>query len=305
MMRALAIALLTATASCGGGNSAPTLPDTPARPVYQVPVGLSPLLTSMYQQLPTVIASSLADLQRDLPNNQHIASYISAKIAMLQRPTLAVEIADGRMFAEVTSINEGSIAIATLFPEERMRAEAMQTLTVLQQSLPILERFLDTSFPTASIRVWYGFKVGNSGGGGTISSEDRTSYDERTPVSRLPFESILCHELAHSYIGNEILTQFLELYTYNRLHGSTPDLTTWSFTRGYAGPSDANRDVALVLDVYQLLGHDAMARAYKAAYALRPPYGSPLSPAVRQAFVDQAPEELKALVETKLSRITF
>ena len=230
-----------------------------------------------------------------------------AKIALLQRPTLAVEIADGRMFAErtATSVDERRIEIATLFPEERMRGEAMQTILIVGEGLPILEQFLDTPFPSSSIRVWYGFEVGNSGGGGSIFSEDRTSYEARTSAARLPFESILCHELAHSYIGNEILTQFLELYAYNRLHGSTQDLSTWTFTRGYTGMGDHNRDVALVLDVYQMLGHDAMARAYKAAFALRPQYGQPLSAPVRQVFVDQAPTHLKSTIDDKLSRITF
>ena len=303
--RSTAAIPLLLLAACGG-TPAPTQPNAPP-PVFQVPTGVSVLVASMYQQLPSYIAGALADSQADLPRNQHIASFINAKIALLQRPTLAVEIADGRMFAErtATSIDERRIEIATLFAEERMRGEAMQTIQVVGEALPILERFLDTRFPASSVRVWYGFKVGHSGGGATISSEDRTSYEARTPASRLPHDSILGHELAHSYIGNEILNQFLELYVYNRLHGSGPDLSTWSFTRGYTGPSDANRDVALVLDVYQMLGHDAMARAYKAAYGLRPPYGQPLSAAVRQAFVEQAPQQFKATVDAKLSLITF
>ena len=259
----------------------------------------------MYQQLPTYIAATLAAQQQNLPGNPHIASFINAKITLLRRPALAVEIAEGRMFAEVSarSTDERSIAVATLFPEEHMRGDAMQALTILQESLPVLERFLDTPFPGASLRVWYGFKVGNSGGNGVIDNEDRTSYEARNVP--LPYEASLHHELAHSYIGNEILTQFLELYAYNRLRGSTPDLSTWLFTRGYTGMRDDNRDVALVLDVYQMLGHDAMSRAYKAAYALRPPYGEPLSAAVRQVFVDQAPASLKNSVDDKLSRITF
>jgi hypothetical protein len=307
MKRLLPAIVLSCATACGGGNSTPTQPNNPAPPLFQIPNGVSALVASMYEQLSAQIATALAENQANLLLNPQNASFITAKIALLQRPTLAVEIAEGRMFADnrATSIDERPIELAALFAEERMRVEAMHTLTVLQQSLPILERFLDTPFPASSIRVWYGFKVGNSGGGGSIYSEDRTSYEARTPASRLPFESILCHELAHSYLGNEILTQFLELYTYNRLHGSTPDLATWTFTRGYAGPGDANRDVALVLDVYQMLGHDAMARAYKAAYALRPPYGQPLSAAVRQVFVDQAPEQYKGAVDTKLSRITF
>ena len=298
---------LSATA-CGGGAT-PTQPNNPSPPppVFQIPAGVSALVASMYQQLTGYIANALAENQQNLPNNPQNASFINAKIALLQRPTLAVEIANGRMYAEgtATSIDERRIEIATLFAEERMRGEAMQTIVVVGEALPILERFLDTPFSSASVRVWYGFKVGSSGGGGSVFSEDRTTYEARTPASRLPFDAILSHELAHTYLGNEMLTQFLELYAYNRLNGSSPDLSTWRFTRGYTGMRDDNRDVALVLDVYQLLGHDAMARAYKAAYALRPPYGQPLSAPVRQVFVNEAPAALKSIVDDKLSRITF
>jgi hypothetical protein len=312
-MKQLFVALLLlTTAACGGGTPAPTppnapTPNAPAPPVFQIPTGVTPLVAAMYQLLPNYIANALAESQADLPRNPHIASFINAKIALLQRPTLAAEIADGRMFAErsVTSIDERRIEIATLFAEERLRGEAMQTLQTVGEALPILERFVDTPFPGTAVRIWYGFKVGASGGGGTITAEDRTTYEARTPATRLPHDSILCHELAHTYMGSEILTQFLELYVYNRLLGSTPDLATWGFTRGYAGMRDDNRDVALVLDVYQMLGHDAMARAYKAAVAVRAPYGQPLSAAVRQAFVDQAPQQFKGAVDAKLSLITF
>jgi hypothetical protein len=274
MKRLLPAIVLSCVTACGGGNSTPTQPNNPAPPIFQIPNGVSALVASMYQQLPAYIGNALAENQANLPLNPQNASFINAKIALLQRPTLAVEIADGRMFAEraVTSIDERRIDIATLFAEERMRGEAMQAIHVVGEALPILERFLDTPFPASSLRVWYGFKVGNSGGGGSIFSEDRTSYEARTSGGRLPFDAILSHELAHSYIGNEILNQFLELY---------------------------------VLDVYQMPGHEAVARAYKAACALRPPYGQPLSPAVRQAFVDQAPTHLKSSVDDKLNRITF
>jgi hypothetical protein len=302
-----ALALLLVSLAACGGKPAPTQPNDPAPPVFQIPGGVSPLVASMYQELPSHITQQLASLQQDVSRNPGIVSFFNTKITLLQRSSLAAEIANGRMFAEVsaTSIDERQIAIATLFPEERLRGEAMQAISMLQQALPVLEQFLGTPFPSTQVRVWYGFKIGNSGGGGSIFSEDRTTYEARTPASRLPFDAILQHELSHSYIGNETLNQFLELYTYNRLRGAGPDLATWTFTRGYPGPREDNRDVALVLDVYQLLGHDAMARAYKAAYGLRPPYGQPLSAAVRQVFVDQAPAHLKSAVDDKLSRITF
>ena len=69
--------------------------------------------------------------------------------------------------------------------------------------------------------------------------------------------------------------------------------------------AEANQDASALLDVYQWIGRDGMARAYKAAVPLRPPYGSPLSAACRQVFVDQAPEALKVQVADKIARITF
>ena len=66
-----------------------------------------------------------------------------------------------------------------------------------------------------------------------------------------------------------------------------------------------NQNVAALLDVYQLLGHDTMARAYRAIRPLAPPYGSPLSPAVTQAFVGQVPPPQQSQVTEKLGKITF
>jgi len=261
----------------------------------------------MYQQLPAYIASTLSDLQALLPNNPHNAPQINAKISLLQRSTLAAEISEGRLFVEgsVSSSDGRGLGVAALFPEERLRSEAVDAVRLLERALPVLETFIATPFPTPAIRLWYGFKVGNSGGGGTLHMEDRGSYESRTPASRLPYDAILGHELAHSYIGNEILTQFLEMYVYNRLRGSGAALSSWTHTRGYNGISDANVDSALTLDVYQLIGRDAMSRAYKAAYPLGPPYGQPLSTVVIQVFVDQASDQERSLVATKLARITF
>ena len=48
--------------------------------------------------------------------------------------------------------------------------------------------------------------------------------------------------------------------------------------------AEANKDLAAVMDVYQLLGYDAMSRSYAAVIPLRPAYGQALSPAVIQAL---------------------
>jgi len=136
-------------------------------------------------------------------------------------------------------------------------------------------------------------------------SEDRTTYEGRTGSNRLPYDAILCHELGHSYIGSESLTQFLELYAYNVIRTGSTDPQAWIFTRGWTPNLPANQDVAAVLDIYRLIGHDAMRRAYRAIYPLRPPYGQPLSQTVIQAFVAQVPVTLQAQVAEKLAKITF
>ena len=295
---------LLLVAGCGrsSGGSTPVAP-APAGPT--IPSGVSALVASMFQQLPTYIQSTLADNQASLPRNPQNAAYINAKIALLQRPTLAGDISAGRLFVEssVTSTDRRQIAMAAIFPEEPYRAEAAAALEVMARSLPHLERFMDTPFPTATLRLWYGFKVGNSGGNGLLDMEDRTSYESRTAASRLPYDAILAHEIAHTYIGNEAMTQLLELYAFNRSLGSSPDLATWTFTRGYTGPSEANQSSALLLDVYGLIGHDAMSRAYTAAYPLRPPYGQPLPSAVIDVFVHEAAQPVKEQVRAKLSRV--
>ena len=299
----VSVAVLLVTA-CGGSSGGGT-PTTPAPTVPAIPSGVSALVASMFQHLPAYIQSTLADSQANLPRNPQNAASINAKIALLQAPTLAADISAGRLFVEsgVTSTDGRQISMAAMFPEERYRTEAAAALDVMARSLPHLERFTDTPFPATTLRLWYGFKVGNSGGNAVLDMEDRTSYERRTPGSRLPYDAILAHEIAHSYIGNEAMTQFLELYAFNRSLGSSPDLATWTFTRGYIGPSAANESSALLLDVYDLMGHDAMSRAYRAAVPLRPPYGQPIPEAVIEAFVNEAPPPLKEQVRAKLARV--
>ena len=107
------------------------------------------------------------------------------------------------------------------------------------------------------------------------------------------------------YIGNESLTQFLELYVYNTLRGAASDIATWQLQRDCGAMGNSNKDLCAVMDVYRLMGHDPMSRAYAGVVPLRPPYGEPLSPAAIQAFVDRAPVALKAQVEQKLAKVTF
>jgi hypothetical protein len=261
----------------------------------------------MLQGLSAYITQALQANQDLLPRNPQSASQLQAKIAMLQNPSLAADIINGRRWAEgqATSMSSRLIPIVTVFPLDNMRNEAGDAVRTLEPVLPLLEGVFDTPFPTPQIRVWYGFVIGNTGGGGVIYSEDRTTYEARTGPSRLPYDAILCHELGHSYIGNESLTQFLELYAYNVIRTGSTDPQRWIFTRGWVPGLATNQDVLAVLDVYQAIGHDAMLRAYRAIYPLRPPYGQTLSQAVIQAFVAQVPDALQAQVAEKLRKVTF
>ena len=60
-----------------------------------------------------------------------------------------------------------------------------------------------------------------------------------------------------------------------------------------------------MLDVYQSIGDDTMARAYRAIQPLNPPYGSPLSSTVIQTFVDQVLPAHRSQVTDKLRRVTL
>ena len=106
-------------------------------------------------------------------------------------------------------------------------------------------------------------------------------------------------------MGHESLTQFLEMYTYNLVRTGSADVSAWTWTRSYVPSLQANVGSAALLDVYTLIGRDAMARAYRAARLLNPAFGVTLSAAVQQLFVDEAPAALKAQVASLMARVTF
>jgi hypothetical protein len=260
----------------------------------------------MLDGLSAYIPQALQANQALLPNNPQSASFIQAKITMLQRPGLASEIANGGRWvsSEVTSRGR-TMSIGCMFPLDAMRAEAGDAVRVVESVVPVLEAFLDTSAPVAMFRVWYGFVVGSSGGAGAIYSEDRTTYEARTPSTRLPYEAILGHEVGHTFISNESLNQFLEMYAFNVLRNRGTDPLQWTFTRNWTPGLATNQDSAALLDIYQLIGDDTMKLAVRAIRPLGPGYGQPFSPAVIQAFLAQVPEPLQSQVSVKLARITF
>lgn len=268
---------------------------------------LSPALTAMLRGLDAQIAWSRADLQDAAPRNPQLAAWFNARLAMLGNAALPNDIVRARRWVEdsVRSSNGRILPVNAVFPMDSMRAESRAAVEELKMALSILESFMGLPFPTAQVQVWNGFKVGSAGGGGSLFLEDRATYESRTPASRLPWSSVLGHEVAHSWIGHESLTQFLELYAYNQVRGGTAELATWGFTRGWTPGREDNTGVHALLDVYLAIGAESMSQAYRQAYILRPQYGQPLAAMVQQKFVDVAPPAQRELVAAKMARVGF
>jgi hypothetical protein len=79
-------------------------------------------------------------------------------------------------------------------------------------------------------------------------------------------------------------------------------MDSWVYTRDYEPFLASNSHTHGLLDIYQLIGHDAMARAFQALYPLRPSFGTPLSEAGKQAIVNEAPSGLQNQVREILDR---
>lgn len=249
------------------------------------------------------INSAITSNQSLIPNDPHLYAQLTAKVAMLQAPSLAADIIEGRRWVDGQSTSGRPTPVGIVFPMESMRSDATDAVAIVTASLPLLESWFNEAFPTAFVRVWYGFVIGNSGGGGLINSEDRASWVARQTPTMGPFEPALCHELSHSYMANEALNQFLELYVYNLTRGASPDPATWSFTRSWTPMLESNKGSAALLDIYQLIGHDAMRDGFRAVRPLRPAYGSPLSNAVIDAFLSAVTSDLRDQVRAKLTTI--
>jgi hypothetical protein len=268
-------------------------------------ISISPTAVAMLGTMGEFLDSFRSGLQEAIRTNPQLAPYVEAKLALLRTPGIGGEILAGRRYVEDTlhSRSGAALTITAAFPAEPMRGEALQSVRAIQAGVPVLEDLIGEPFPASTVRLWYGFTIGAGGGGGLLFLEDRTTYEARTPETRFPFEAGILHELGHSYVGSEPLAQFLEVYGFNRMASGSADLRTWRYTRGYLPGSEANRGVHALLDVYALIGPEAMGRAYRAVLPLRPRYGEPLSAAARQLFVDAAPPELRAEVATRMLRV--
>jgi hypothetical protein len=306
----VATSAIIAAIGCGGSPLAPSLPPTlpetlPFIATPPIPAGVSPTIAGMLSRLAGYIRSAYLENRDLLPRNSHLATQINAKMAMLAVPNLINQIFDGRRWAEgsAPTVTGGVTPIGALFPLEEMRAECTEAIRTLETILPILVNYFGEPFPTGRLELWYGFTVGASGGGGTIYIADRTTSNTVNPNSLITYEATLAHEASHSYISNEALTQFLEVYIDNVRRGRGLDPLGWDFTRGWTPTTPSTFGVTFVLDVYFMVGPEVMQKAYRAILPLRPAYGQPLSQPVLDAFVAQVPEPLRAAVRAKLGQI--
>ena len=238
-----------------------------------------------------------------LPLNPHLSDAIARKITLLSRPGLSSSIVRGQYIESAATSGARDVPIAAVFAADTMRDRVGLAVGELQRALPALESFVGAPLPASHISIWYGFALGSRGGGGSLYMEDQGTYDATRTSAALPYLAIVDHELAHSWIGHESLTQFLELYLYNTTRTGSPDIAHWTHTRGYAPDRPDNTGVHAILDIYRILGLTPMSAAFHELHTIRPPYGLPLSDAARAAIIDRAPADRRADVAALVDRI--
>jgi hypothetical protein len=282
-----------------------TVPSVPAAQTFNTQEQAA--VNGVTAQLKNSFVSFLACLKESMPKNPGSEALYAAKIAVLEDPELYNKIVNGKFFLAdtVPSVSGTLIAMVATYPDPALRAEAWYALQVAKLSLPLLEEFMGTRFPSTVITIHYGFMMGSSGGGGGLILEDKKTYLGRWKAPMMSYDPIICHELSHAYVGNEGLNQFLEIFVYNRLLGRTSAFGDWVFVRDYQIWKGTKTGYAAVLDVYQLIGPAAIQNAYRTVYQLKPPYGQVLPENCKQAFVDQAPEAQKAQVRAIVANITY
>jgi hypothetical protein len=258
-------------------------------------------------QLKNVIANFLKNQKADAPSNSAWATQINAKIAMLENPELYNNIVNSKFFVVdfATSTGGKRIPIVATFPLPELRDEAWYAVELTKLSLSVLEDFYASPYIQARIDVWYGFAIGSSGGGGVLNMEDKTTYQARWRTGMQFYDSVICHELGHSYMAHESLNQFTEIYVYNMIATNSNDFKNWIYFRDYKTWQGTKTGYAALLDVYQLLGLPTMEKIYRKIKPLNPPYGKPIPAECRQVFVDEAPAELKAQVSGLMAGVTY
>lgn len=268
-------------------------------------VPVSATAAPMLGDLAEYIASTIERQQSTMRTNPHVATQIQAKLAMLRAPGFAGQIVTNHRYVErlATTRSGRTVPITSVFPADAMRGEAEHAIRTAADAIPVLEAFLDTPFEAPFFRMWYGFTVGSSTGGIVMQAEDRTTYDARRQPWMLPHDAMIVHEVSHGYMGHETLNQFLELYTWGVMTTGSRDPLRWTWTRGWEPGLESNEGIHALLDVYQLIGPEAMGAGYRALMAHRLRYGSVLSAEVRADFVAAIPEAFRARVDAKLATV--
>jgi hypothetical protein len=168
---------LAVVAACG--NQAPTAPTPPVfTPVVlpPVPAGLPQVLTTMLSNLLAEIGISLADNRAILPNNPQSAALITARIAMLESPTLGVDIINRQQWIHGESSGGHRTPIGLVFALESMRSEAGEALDHLTRVLPVLDDFFGQPFPRTTLQVWYGLQPQCVGGRAAPNIRKKRTY---------------------------------------------------------------------------------------------------------------------------------
>lgn len=266
----LLIVVFAGSTSCG--SAVPSAPNglsirrLPSIQTPPIPGGVSETIGGMLVRLAANLVVFHRENQELLPRNPSLAAHINAKTSMLETPGLINQIFDERRWVEgsaSTARGEG-ITIGAIFPLETMRASCLSAVQDLERYLPLLMDFFAEPFPTGRLELWYGFRMGANGGNGSIVILDEAVSALTNPNSPTGYSATLAHEASHSYIGNEALTQYLELYLYNVARGLGTEPGSWTYTRGWTPTTPSTFGVSVVLDVHHRVGFEVMQRAYRA-----------------------------------------
>lgn len=266
-----------------------------------------PVAGEMLRAFDVEITNARLFLQDGKPRNPALATWYDAKLALVNRESLFGDILRNRQWIadSVRSVDGRMLHVIAVYAVDTIRPAAMRAVREMVASLPHLEAITATPFPHDHLWIWDGFQVGSWGGGGELHLEDEGTYTARrsAEVNPNPYISVVPHEAGHSYMPHESLTQFLELYAYNVSRTGSVDPTQWPWKRDWV-PGAPKEGVHILLDVYQLMGRDAMSRAYRTVSTMRPLSGVPLPAAAKQAFIDAAPAAVRDQVAAKLANLT-
>ena len=251
------------TASTSTPTSTPTPNPTPTPTSYNA---TQEAIDDVISKIESNISWFLSEMEDSLPRNPLNEAQMQEKINMLSEADLAENIVNQGLFVVdfVLSIDGRNMPIVAVFPRDYMRENATNEVYRTKLAIPILENFFDIPLQGNRIHIWYGFIVGNMVGGGSVYTEDRPTYESRFREGMMPYNLFLYLELGHNYIAHESLTQFLEVYLYNLINTESVNFEDWTIHRT---PPENWPWITAILDIYQLIGRDAMSEAYKIIYS--------------------------------------